>query len=137
MASSHQSYTARSECRTLSMGFAAPPKTSKPFSAVLKAFCEVLSVLTSMQDKLSRNNALCDWLDTHLENRLNVFEEFKVTLNTHTEVRREGTREVREWKGIAWAFRVQEVQLFRDMSSTNKHSSSVSIGANDILIISA
>ncbi|PMD28685.1 hypothetical protein NA56DRAFT_696466 [Hyaloscypha hepaticicola] len=49
---------------------------------------------TFLRHKLSRNNALCDWLDTHLENRLNVFEEFKVTLNTHTEVRREGTREI-------------------------------------------
>ena len=63
------------------------------------------------------------------ENCLDVFQKFTVTLHTHTEIRRDGTREAREWKGIAWAFKEQEVQLFRDTISTNKHSSSVAIGA--------
>jgi Fungal N-terminal domain of STAND proteins len=67
-------------------GFAVLPKTSKPFSADLKAFYEVLGVLTSMQDELSRNNGLCDWLRTPFDNCLDVFEEFTDTLHTHTEV---------------------------------------------------
>jgi len=66
------------------------------------------------------------------ENYLVVFQKFTITLHIHTGIRRDGTREVREvreWKGIAWAFKEQEDQLFRDTISTDKHSSSVAIGA--------
>ncbi len=71
------------------------------------------------------------------ENCLDVVEKFTVTLHTHTETRRDGRREVREWKGIAWAFKEQEVQLFKDTISTNKHSSSVAILAMTLWLFSA
>jgi hypothetical protein len=64
-----------------------------------------------------------------LENYLVVFQKFTITLHIHTGIRRDGTREVREWKGIAWAFKEQEDQLFRDTISTDKHSSTFAIGA--------
>jgi hypothetical protein len=71
----------------------APEDIANP-STDPKAFYEVLGLLTSMQDGLSRK--ICDWLHTLLENCPDVFDEFAVTLRTHTEVRIDGTREVRE-----------------------------------------
>jgi hypothetical protein len=68
-------------------------------------------------------------LRTPLENCLDVLEEFTVTLHTYTEIRRDGTRKVRTWKGIVWAFQEKEVQLFRDTILTYKHSLSIAIGA--------
>jgi hypothetical protein len=90
-------------------GVRGAPKDIATLSADLKAFYEVLGVLTAMQDEFSRNQALCSWLQTPLENCLDVFEEFIVTLHMYTHLTRDGTRKVRTWKGIVWAFKEKEV----------------------------
>jgi hypothetical protein len=110
-------------------GLRGAPKDIATLSADLKAFYEILGVLVGMQDEISRNHSMCDWLRTPLENCLDVLEEFTVTLHTYTELRRDGTRKVRAWKGIVWTFREKEVQLFRDTILMYKNSSSVAIGA--------
>jgi hypothetical protein len=110
-------------------GLRGAPKDIATLSANLKAFYEVLGLLMGMQDELVRNDSLCDWLRTPLENCLGVFEEFTVMLHTYTHVMRDGTIKVRTWKGIKWAFKEKEIQLFRDTILTYKHSLSVALGA--------
>lgn len=105
------------------------PKDIATLSTDLKAFYEVLGLLMGMQAELVRNDSLCDWLRTPLENCLDVFEEFTVTLHTYTQATRGGTVKVRTWRGIKWAFKEKEIQLFRDTILTYKHSLSIAIGA--------
>jgi hypothetical protein len=90
---------------------------------------EVLAALAGLRDELARNVSLCDCLQTPLENCLDVFEEFTVTLHTYTQTTREGTVKVRLWKNIAWAFKDKEIQLFRDTIVTYKASLGIAIGA--------
>jgi hypothetical protein len=110
-------------------GLQGAPKDIATLSTDLKAFYEVLGVLMGMQDELTRNNSLCDWLQTPLENCLGVFEEFTFTLHTYTQTTGDGSRKIRRWKNIAWAFREKETQLFKDTIVTYKASLSIAVGA--------
>jgi hypothetical protein len=110
-------------------GLRGAPKDIATLSTDLKAFYEVLGVLKGMQDELTRNNSLCDWLHTPLENCLDIFDEFTVTLHTYTQTTRDGSRKIRRWKNIAWAFREKETQLFKNTIVTYKASLSIAVGA--------
>jgi hypothetical protein len=105
------------------------PKDIATLSTDLKAFYEILGVLKGMQDELTRNNSLCDWLQTPLENCLDVFDEFTVTLHTYTQTIKDGSRKIRRLKNITWAFREKETQLFKDTIVTYKASLSIAVGA--------
>jgi hypothetical protein len=107
----------------------AAPKDIATLSTDLKAFYEVLGVLKGMQDELTRNNSLCDWLQTPLENCLDAFDEFTVTLHTYTQTTKDGSRKIRRLKNITWAFREKETQLFKDTIVTYKASLSITVGA--------
>lgn len=47
-------------------GLRGAPKDIPTLSKDLRAFYDVLGVLTSTQDEFTWNNALCDWLGTPL-----------------------------------------------------------------------
>jgi hypothetical protein len=110
-------------------GLQGAPKDIARLSTDLKAFYEVLGVLKGMQDELTRNNSLCDGLQTLLEKCLDVFDEFTVTLHTYTQTTRDGSRKIRRWKNIAWAFREKKTQRFKDSIVTYKASLSIAVGA--------
>ncbi|KAH8706207.1 PAS domain-containing protein [Ilyonectria robusta] len=86
-----------------------------------------------MQQKLDDNNLLCDSLKAPLENCLDIFDEFMMTLQTYTQTSRDGTRRVRIWKKITWAFKDKEIQLFRDTILTYKASLNLAAHAATLL----
>lgn len=98
------------------------PKDIAALSTDLKALYSTLADLSGMQQKLDDNNLLCDSLKAPLENCLDIFDEFMMTLQTYTQTSRDGTRRVRTWKKITWAFKDKEIQLFRDTILTYKAS---------------
>ncbi|KAH6871642.1 hypothetical protein B0T10DRAFT_611191 [Thelonectria olida] len=109
-------------------GLRGAPKDIATLSIDLRALYEVLAVLAGMQDELVRDGSLCDCLRTPLENCVDVFEEFSMTLHAYTLTTRDGRAKVRTWKNIAWAFKDREIQLFRDTLVTYKASLSMAVG---------
>jgi hypothetical protein len=76
-------------------GLRGAPKDITTLSTDLRALYEVLAALAGLRDELARNVSLCHCLQTPLENCVDVFEEFTVTLHTYTRTTREGTVKVR------------------------------------------
>lgn len=105
------------------------PKDIATLSADLRALYEVLAVLAGMQDTLAANSSLCQCLQAPLDNCVDVFEEFTVTLHKSTTATRDGGTRVRTWKNLEWAFKDKEIQLFRDTLITYKASLDLAVGA--------
>jgi hypothetical protein len=78
---------------------------------------------------LAANSSLCQCLQAPLDNCVDVFEEFTVTLHKYTTATRDGGTRVRTWKNLEWAFKDKEIQLFRDTLITYKASLDLAVGA--------
>lgn len=117
--------------------FAVLPKTPQPLSTRSESLLRSPWRAHECKTNCPGIMRLYDWLRTPLENCLDVFEEFTVTLHTQTEVRRDGPREVSEWKGNCLGVRgaggsvVQGHDLDEQTLLKRYHWS------NDIVIISA
>jgi hypothetical protein len=103
------------------------PHDIAAISKDLKALYEVLGILAGMQHELARNAALCECLLSPLDNCVDIFEEFTITLHRYSHTTREGALKVRTWKQIPWAFKDTEIQRFRDTLLTYKASMSLAI----------
>ncbi|KAH7127537.1 PAS domain-containing protein [Dactylonectria macrodidyma] len=108
------------------------PKDIASLSTDLKALHGTLERLTHLQQKLDDNRSLCDPLKAALENCLDIFQEFTLTLQSYTQASSDGTRKVRTWKKIVWAFKDKEIQLFRDTILTYK--ASLNLAANAVTL---
>jgi hypothetical protein len=110
-------------------GIRNAPKDIAAISVDLRALYQEIAALAAMQEGFCRNPTMADYLREPLENCVDVFTEFTMTLNQYVVTTRDGSTKVRTWKHITWAFKEKEIQLFRNTLLAYKSSLSIAIGA--------
>lgn len=105
------------------------PRDIAALSVDLKARYQELAALAAMHEGFDRNPAMGDFLREPLTNCVDVFTEFTTMLNQYIITTKDGSKRVRTWKHVAWAFKDKEIQLFRNTLLAYKSSLTIAIGA--------
>jgi hypothetical protein len=85
-------------------GLRGAPRDVSMLSTDLKALYQTLAELAGIQDRPAAANVLSAHLQVPLENCLDVFDDFTLTLQSFTMTSRDGAVRIRTWKNIVWAF---------------------------------